>query len=630
MPVEIYEDRLDQKISGLRNNMNTEEQIRRGDYYALMYQQRRGEIGEYREEWSYLKKLYECERDPDPEDDDAPNSFIPLLTPVIEGQTASMIEADIEFRYVTSIPSHESAMIKLDAASKYNRRKSQYMRHIKDMTRQYLLLGNCWVTVAWEESISNRKDQPSGYPQVSIPDLDKVFVDGRIKDYKDIQHADYIIHEIGFQSIEWARLQYGDEMAEAITVGTSQRELEDPDNTFDDSKSFCLLHVWTRMNEYKNLQLIEMDSSGLILRESDPSKPYYEAVDNEYPFVFVRGNPRIGRFYGFGDGKILKPMQECVNALTDELELAARFSSQSQTYIDPSANVDDSQITSDPRKFCLAENPRQNIYNAPPAGVSPTIQNMIEYMLREAERATRFSSIMTGNMQGSSATATQVNGQLSQGAVGIKDKKSDIAFAMAWADRYMLRLSIEKWKVPFWAQLTDGKQEYLDMEELRNVPSSVPLTAKTAISMISEGLSENAANYELALDDEGNQILGILDFDVEVVMGSGIPRGKNDMYNIILGLMQIQVMGASGQPEPFLATSKARKLMEEALGIKLSDDEEGLGSPEGQLMGGMNPGQVNPLPEEGGVASPQGNQMSQEAMQNTMPGISGMDLRGIL
>ena len=418
---EIYEDKLEQKNTNVPlQDLMDDEQLKRGQYYANQYLIRRGEVEQMKSEWDELWRLYACERDPDPNDPNLPNSFIPLITPVVEGQVAAMMESTIDFTHVTDNPAHEQYMRQLDEASAWFRRKGNFNLQMKDFARMYEVLGGAWIVPLWEKTHSKKKGVPSGYPRFTVPPIQSVLVDGRIKDYKDLQNAEYIIHEIGYQSIGWARKEYDDDMAEALAAGYNREDGEEPMQSYDDRNSFQLLHVWTRANEKGNLQLIEMDVNGLILRESDPSKPYYEKVDNEYPFYFARMMPKQGNFYGYGDGKILKPMQYTVNRLTDELELAARFSAQSKVAIDPKGECDVEQFNSDPSKPIMITNPNQNIRELQAGGINPVVVNMIEFTLREAQRATRFADIMTGQSIAASSTATSVNAQIQQGSVGIK------------------------------------------------------------------------------------------------------------------------------------------------------------------------------------------------------------------
>ena len=611
----IFENRHEQESKFVDlSKLMSPSQISRGQYYKEKYLQRRAELDKERLEFDQIWKLYNCERDPVDDDPNYPRNFIPLIAPVVEGQTASMMEGGIEYVYSSDNPSQQSYLPKLEAAGAYCRRLNNAENHYKDFTRHYEVLGNAWISVLWEKSYSTAKNRPDGYPRIMIPTVYSVLVDGRIKDYKDLQHAEYIIHEIGFQDIAWARREYGDELAEAISLGLSDAGGSNPDETMDDYNTFLLLHVWTRDNEQGNLQLIEMDSSGLILRESDPSEPYYKTVDNEYPFYFARMMPRLGNFYGYGDGKLLKYLQIQTNNLADELEIAARFSAQSKTYVDPKGEMDMDQYDSDPSHLIVCKSPRDNIYTAPPAGISPIILDMIIQNLQHSQRASRFSDMMTGTQQGVSATATQINGQLSQGSVGIRDKAADIQRAMAWAERYSVRLCLDNWKIPFWvgkfrnSSDADGS-EFIDLSEMSKVPAVIPASGQVLLDRME--LKKNnpnmkIADYESVTDEEtGEPVYTDLDYNVGVKLSAGFPKGKNDLFNQIISLSQLAPPDENGVPSPIMDIEVARAKLAEIMGFKLiTKKSEAVPKP----VAPMN-AQVNPLSASGEVAQPQGSQV---------------------
>lgn len=598
----IEEDKTEQQgtVTSPTDIMNDEEK-RRGQYYSQQYFLRKAEVDKYEDEWAENEKMYACKRDPVSSDPSYPCSFIPLVTPVIEGQVAAINESGVEYTHVTDVPSHRHLMLKLDAASEYCRRMNKSALYFKDYTRTYDLQGNCWLTISWEKGFDKKVTKPEGYAKLSIPPLRTVFCDGRIKDYKDLQFSEYIIHEIGFVPIMWARNEYGDEKAEALAASSTEYQGVDPDMSFDDSKSFTLLHVWTRTNKQGNLQLIEMDTNGFVLRVSNPNKPYYENVGNEYPFWFGRMIPRLGSFYGFGDGAILKYMQETVNRLTDELEMAARYSAQSQIVVDPRAKMDLDQLTSDPSEIAVANNPRENILQLQGTGLNPVVQNMIEFLLREAQRATRFSDVMTGQVQAASATATAVNSQLVQGSVGIKDKKSDIAAAMEWADRYSLKLCLSKWKKPFWVKLMSDYAEFVDPVMAGTAPASMPLSSSSIQNILNTEDSDRKKipEWEYVLGDNDKPIMQNIDFDVKVVLGNAIPKGRTDFYNILLGLAQLQIVGEDGIPKPLVSGERITELFEQTLGIKLKT--EGQRKPQGGVVATQG---LNPVGNSGAVQVP--------------------------
>lgn len=608
--VTIYEDEQEeQRSSGSYDHLMTPEQKKRGQRYSELYFMRRAEVDKHTEEWDELFDMYACRRENLSDDPNAPCNFIALITPNVEGQTAAMAESTIEFRHLTNNPGHEKLMLTLDAASDYVRRKNKFNRYMKDFIRWYDLIGNCWLTIVWEDCLYTSSEQPDGYPRLMIPEITDVIVDGKIKDAKDLQLADYIIHRIKNLPMSYARKRYGDEKADAIPRSGLDTDGPEPDISMDDTEGFNLLHVWTRDNEERNLQLIEMTEDGFVLEESDSSKPYFTKVYNEYPFAFARMIPQQGSFYGIGDGRLLIGMQKNVNKLTDEFETAARFNAQPEKYIDPKGEADPSQFTTDPSGFRAVNNPRGNIFVVPPQGISNVVPNMIEFELREAQRVTRFADIMTGNMRGSSATATQINTQMQQGYIGINDKKSDIADVMAWADAYCLRLCLEKWTEPFWAKFENTYQS-VDMPFLQEVPATIPTKSASALAQMDSGVQPQAIPKFETISKGSGMVASQLDFDVEVVLGQGIPKGRIDMFNMIVSMLQlVQQNPSTGEVQFMLTMERAKEIMEQIVGFRLdaADTEEPGGAGIQQAMKRMQDIMNKSKSAEGQVQMPLGS-----------------------
>lgn len=633
MEIRIEEDKNRQQGSANYAQLMTDEQVLRGQFYADEYLMRRAEVdAEVKIEWDYLQSLYECVRTlPDDADEDAPKSFVPVITPCVDGQVASMMESDIDFRHVSDIPGYEPIVRVFDAASEYYRKKNGFMFHFKDFGRNYELLGNSWVTISWEKSFANNKRNANGLPRLVVPPPLSVLVDGSIKDFKDLQYARYIIREIGYQSIAWARKEYGDKYADALCATYNRKDGIDTVDSYDDTDTFMLLHVWTRSNPEGNLQLIEMDVNGLILRESDPSEPYYKYVNNEYPFGFARMIPQNGRFYGKGDGHVLRYIQETVNNLTDELELAARFNAQARTYIDSKAHCAAEQLTSNPSDIVYCDDPKNNILIVPGVGVSPTIQSMINFLLTEAQKATRFHESMTGNTQGSSATATQINTQISQGSVGIKDKKADLSRVMAWADTYALKICLENWNTPFWASMGDDYSEWIDLPSIRKIPALIPKTAETMNKELQKKSAmrknnSSASYYETLFDKEGKAVDTDVDFYTKVIIGNAIPKGRTDMYNIMLGLSQLKLLNDDGTVTSLVSAKRVRQIMEDVLGMKLKTPQE-VRDERKQALTEQNPllsDQLNPVGNNNTVQTPTAGNLAQ-----TVPQMPNQDSRKV-
>ena len=638
MEVRPYPDIMNDQsgAKGIKNwqDLMSEKDFRTGKYYNNLYLTRQGEIMEWKEYWDQLNDLYACYREPCSDDDDYPNNFFPIITPCVEGQVASIIEGGIEFAHSTSNPAHTQYMVQYNGASEFARRQNRFMDHFKDYTRKYDLYGTSCLTTSWETRFAVVKGKPVGFPRLMVCPLLSVMVDGRIKDVKDLQYAEYIIHEIGFQTLDWARQEYGDEIADNITLGYNRYEGKNPEESVDDSYSFTLLHVWTRSNEQHNLQLIEMDSNGFILRKSDPSKPFYTYVENEYPFYFSRMMPVDGQFYGHGDGTLLKKLQEGLNNLVDEMELACRFSAQPKIIVDPKAKMALDQLTSNPADIAIATNPKENIMILQAAGINPVVIQMITLIRSFAPEATRFAQIMTGNQQGVSATATQINSQMMQGQVGINDKKSDIARAMEWADRYCLKLCMQYWDKPFWSTLGHdyaARSTFVDPQGMLKAPTAIPVTsgvqekASKAKGFLGGLFGRSRVKEDLARDAQGELIYTDIDFDTNVYIGRGISKNKTDMYNILMGLAGTLLRNSQGVAVGAISPKRWIELMEETLGIKLTTEDEDQPQLENAQFDQQALTGMNPIGQNGTLQRPQ--TVQPDNLQSTVPTVAGGDNR---
>lgn len=633
MQVDIWAEKQD-KQNGINNwrSMMTDEEYRTGLYYLNKYMLRKADVNANKELWDRIEELCACQRDPDEDDPDYPNNVVPIITPVVEGQVASIIEGNIEISHATDNPAHESMMCKYDAASDYVRRKNRFIDHMKDFTREYDKIGNAIITPSWEDGFGVVKGKPRGFPRLTVCPPLTVLVDGRIKDSKDLQYAEYIIHEIGFQTLSWARREYGDEKADCLAAGYNWYQGENPDVSTDDQYSFTLLHVWTRNNKQGNLQLIEMDANGFVLRMSDPSKPYYKYVDNEYPFYMARMIAIVGQFYGYGDGQILMKAQEAINNLTDEMELACRFSAQPKVIVDPRAKMGADQLNSNPADIAVCNNPRENIMVLQAQGINPVVIQAIKWIKEYAPEAVRFSPLMTGNQQGVSATATQINSQMIQGAVGINDKKSDIARAMEWVDRYCLKLCMEYWDKPFWAVIgNDYKNaQFIDFKEMMKAPAAVPVTQSVRARLdkmrnMFRGASKKKPNMDIARDDNGEIIYTDIDFDTKVYIGKGISRGKTDVYNILMGLAGTMLTLPDGRRMMAISPERWTELMEQTLGMKLKSENE-----EDMQGAQFDPASITGQNPVGNNQTVQKPQQTPEALMQNVPQVAGRDNRKLV
>lgn len=584
-PPKIYEDRYYyDSIGPIISDINTPEQMKRGEFYRQRYMYLSSEMDTRLEEWKQIENAYRCQREVILEN--APNSFVPLITPIIEGQIASMTEKNITSTVKGMGVSDHNFAATAQVLSDFILRGNEAKSLLKDAGRRYLLYGMGVFKVSFDAD----EYQGFGMPVISTPQISKVYIDGKIKNTKDYQKADYIIEEIGFKSIDWARYEYGDAIANSIVLMNHKYDFDTAQVSYEDRNSFTLLHVWTRNNKNRNLQLIEMDKRGLILRESNEDTPYYECVNNEYPFQFFGLYPKELDFYRFGDGKLLYQMQDTVNKLYDEIVTACKFSAQTRVFIDPNAQCDPDQFDSDPSHPIIAYQPNANIRPVEGRGINEVVFRLVSDLIAQAQRVTRFYNMMSGGAADQTVTATQAGLQIQQGNTGINDKKQDISDAMAKAVKYCIGLAMEFWTEGQALRITENKDDFawVNASQLKEIPHMIPATDEYIKKWQKQypdrdpGQMPKFIQYiptEDIKDDAGNVIAKkgqpqtkSAVFDIKVNVGEGLPTSKVAIYNIILSLAQLQLMDErTGTMRPLLTYKQVKDIVEDTLGFPIED-----------------------------------------------------------
>lgn len=593
----IYEDKYEQgleKYKALREKLNTEDQRKRADFYIDRYNAHVAEMESNITEWESIEELYKCEREIVKESD--PNSFMPVMLPNIEGQAAAMTSNNISANIKGKGFSDQKFAHVGQVINDFVFRENKINQRVKQATRRYLKFGNAVMAFSWDDEAFNN----FGLPSIRCPQVTKVFVDSNIKDMLDFQKAEYIIEEIGYKSILSAREKYGDDYAEALTLGNNGNDF-DSESSNDEKYTYTELYVWTRNNKQHNLQRIVMSKCGLILEESDPEEPYYKYVGNKYPYSFAGLYPDEGSFYKFGDGKLLSKVQILMNKLYDEVITACRFSSQARTYVDPSADMDPDQMDNDPSHPIIARKPRENILTALGGGINNVVFLLIQNLMTEVQKITRFSSLMTGNSTGNRLTATQAGIQLQQGTTGIDDKRGDISDMLADAAEYCLGLCMQFWSAAQALRISEDKDEFewVDARQLANIPVMVPSDSKYEKRWKEKNPGVEMPKFvQLEAEENGEVIQRTkqVAFDINVSIGEGLPTNKMALYNIILSLAQLQVPDeTTGQPRSILGYQQVRSMIEDMLGIPLDDALAQAQQMQQQLFPGQQQTKQNPV-----------------------------------
>lgn len=583
--IEFYEERFKQDSDTVKiDDIMTEEEQERVSYYVKNYERLKEAMSERMtgdSGWESIEKLYKGKRVDSPIYSDN-NREINVMLPNIEGQIASMTNQNISGSYKGVGYSDQLFAATAGRVCDFILDRNPIRNITKNLGRRYVKFGTCVLTVSWDKDAYGKM----GLPRFEAPKISKVFVDDKVNDVVlDLESADYIIHEVGRKSLAWARDEYGDDIANAIALGN------DSDDFGEDSKneeSFTYLRVWTRNNEKRRLQLLEISMNGILLSESEASSSYYKNVFDRYPFFFAGMYKDEADSYYFGDGYVLLPFQEYINKLLDVILRAVMFSSQGRTFADVNSGLNPDDFSKNDPAIPIMVRNINGIRVERGSGVNEVVFNLLSIMFTKIQEATRFSALMTGNSTGETLTATQAGIQTQQGMSGIEDKKKDISRILGEALSYSLGLCMQFWDSAKAFRIADNGDnfEWIDVREFKNIPEMIPTSAEYRQNYMKSNPDADVPDFmqltntkeEESFDEEGNS-LGMeskeegvtkqLELDINVNVGEGLPTNKASLFNLIMSLSQIALPDKGGNVRPLIEYEQFGKMVEDYFGITI-------------------------------------------------------------
>lgn len=575
------------RFSEARAEVMTPEQVERADFFLRKFENWKAEIQEKESEWQEIGNLYAGQREADHDSD--VNAYVNVVLPNIEGQVASMTNHNITTNVRGKGVSDQKFASSVEPVAAMIAEENDIKQLVKRSGRRYLLYGNCCTTVVWDPDALDG----FGLPEIKSRNVTRVCIDGKIKDMADVQKGDYIIEDAGVVSIEWAKHKFGEEKARAVQLGNIEPDFSNEAKT-DDQDGFTLLRVWTRLNKDRNLQLLELSRCGVLLSQSDPTVPYHKYVFNRYPVFFAGLYPEEGEFYRFGDGLALKPLQELINKLYDEIVLAVKFSSHGRTYADPNSGLNpDDFARCDPRDLLYMKNPGQMLRTERGVGLNQVVFKLLEQLFIRVQEVTRFSALMTGNSPGT-VTATQAGIQMQQGAANIDDKRYDLSRMFGDALSYAVGLCMEHWSAAKAFRVVDDPEDFVwvDVRNWQAVPEKMPADGDFLKNWKKRNpkASKDREPKWMNLTVGGVEATKQLEFDIGVSIGEGLPNNKMALYNVIISLSQLMLIDEeTGQPRPALTYQQVTDKLETILGIKIENEK-------GTQVAVMPDGSKTPIP----------------------------------
>jgi hypothetical protein len=570
-----------------RSTLMTEEEMLQSNYFISTLNNNVGSMQDKYAEWDEVEEYYGNDQE---ERENSPNSKMNALVASIEGMICQTVDREIQASCAgVSAEDNNFATVAKNGLN-WILRNNKMRKKMSSYLRKIYKFGHGWLKVSFDHDYAGG----FGLSKFETVPLNKLFIDTKIKDPLRINEAEYIVETVNL-SRTFAMDVYGEKKANAIDYGFNQFR----DNgvfseaySIDDDDSNWTLISWLSKCGGK-LRLREITACGVLLYDSfKPGKrnieqgrklipkSLYKYVNDIYPYFITTEYQLEGDLYGFGDGRLLIPVQKAINEIYDKIRIQMRPNTAGvDTYsgIDPDC-INDNSFEPIPYDGARLAG-RPPMYEFKWGSVNAEMFGLIEALRTEAQRVTRFSELMMGQAKAAS-TATEAAIQQEQGSSRIKYEKGNVEDTLADACKYALGLMMEFSKTGKSLRIEHptGEKEYswVDFREMAEVPVQMPTTQDYQDRYIEENPQAKPPEF-MNVEENGKPVTRDLDLDIYISVGAGLPRNPAFVWSIVEKLSQLAVIDTDEQPpapKPAISWSELREFMRNTLGIPIKDNEE--------------------------------------------------------
>jgi hypothetical protein len=575
----------------------TEDELLEAKYVIDTLNYNRSAMGEHFKEWDDIESMFTNQKSGNVEQANKPNTKMNRMVSVVEGMVSQLVDNNISIITKGQGPEDEAfaedARIGLNWALRQNNIKHKFSMH----ERRRLKFGGAWIKVVHDKYYAGGY----GLAKMHLPSNTKVYVDRKIRDYFRLDEAEYIAESIKMSRSAAIRI-YGKDKACLIDYGVN--EFFD-DGVFseayelpDDDSSWILLQYWSKDDGV--LRLREFTACGILLYDSFKGKDrkenqrdkeisprsYYKHVYDEYPYFYTPKYTIEGDFHGFGEGRLILPIQKMINELYDKIRIMMRpnlilIDSYSDVCVE---DFDDNSF--DPRYFDGAKTQgKQPIISVPWGHISADIFQLLEQINIDLQRVVRFSDLMLGQAK-AAETATEAAIQQQQGNAHTSHEKTIFENTLGHVAKYMLGLMIEYNEGGMSLRINEEDDEgemeresdysWIDFGDMAEVPAQMPATKSYRDEFKARNPEAPEPKYEI-VERNGVTVTKSICLDIEISVGSALPKNPAFLWQMIERLSQMLVVDtdeAQPTPKPAISWGELREFMVTTLGIPIKQNDQ--------------------------------------------------------
>lgn len=431
-----------------------------------------------------------------PVSENDPGSSTNIVHANVEGQVSMLLDQSVGILPVPVSPDDVPFAANVQKVLEFIKEKNKLIRKLDLHERRREKYGTGVFRVTFDPAALSGV----GMPQIEAVHPKNIFPDPGITDVYRMEEAAFII-ETMVKTIHFARMQYGDVVADAIVPGFR------PQYEGDDGGDDTYLHmlVWTK--EKGKLRLVEMTGCGIILSDSFENGEESFYPGGRYPYFITPLYYREGSVWGKGDVELLIPVQDLINDLDDQIRINARLTGNPQRLVETGSGIDLDAMTNE-AGLNIPTTSVSAVRNleAPPLP-SYILQRRDAALRYESQRVTRFSDQMTGAKQAGVTTAAEATVLQQGGQMSIQHKKLLLQETLSEVFAYCLEMIRAYWTEEVAVRVNDKKGEFIFFRgsDLR---------------------------YRAAKDGQEKDAA----FDLIVTVGAGLPQNKTAAYQMMSDL----------------------------------------------------------------------------------------------
>jgi hypothetical protein len=511
-------------------------------------------------------------------DEDDPGSVTNIIHPLIENQVADLTDATLQitakaFDY-GGAQYREMVQRILQWVLDWNR----FTVKLERGERWRLKFGTSWVHVTFDPM----ENYPHGMIRLNFENPANVFPDPKVKAPHLIDDAEFVILEI-VKPLPWFKRNFperGQFVRQDFTNGEGSVIFDGEDQTqsFDVGGNQARLLIRYSMDDKGYMRCVKLggEDSRVVLYDSNTDEKLEEKDANgkvvgrkpwlklrRYPCRPIPCYPKEGQVWAMGDIELVKPVQDLINELDDQIRMNAKQMAWLIWFINASAGVKVSQLnTREPGVVIpVRGNPSQQVFAQQPREMPAYVTARRETAKSEAERVVSRPEVNQGfrpegvNTFGGLALLQQ------QGAKKSDHKRKMLLEYLSEALEIVLSMAMQLFTEQQTATVEgkDGEQEFIPFKgsDLGAIPR----------------FFHDGESWKQMMDEDGNTPMTQEGrWRIQVGIGQGMPKDSTFRYQALLALMQSpssQMLFAGLAPEDI---HRIRKSIFSMIGVELSDE----------------------------------------------------------